>query len=129
MTDRYVGVHLCSLYRDGPWTAVFAGSYEEAARRFAIAEALRSGDKVFVGKPAPTPDIFNEDALVDFIIARIDIPVTEELSEMARGLAAEANYRLDRFAARNAEDIGRVVSVKHLVVPDNMPAVRMCLNA
>lgn len=122
-----LGDYLCSQNETGPWVAVFASSYEEAATQYARAQDLPPGEIVYIGVPAPTPDLFDADQLVQYIKDRLGIEACYELREMAQGLAGEANYRVQRFAHDKAALVGRAMKVRAITLDESMVSVRFSL--
>lgn len=112
--------YLCSQSETGPWVAIFASGYEQAATQFARSDDLRPGDTVFVGLPSPVPHLFSGESLAKFIADRLGIHSCRELEEMARGLAGEANYRVERFATEESAVVGRVMKIKPVEATEDM---------
>jgi hypothetical protein len=104
--------YLCSTSPTGPWTAVFASSYDGAALQFRNSEFLSDDERIYVGIPAPIPDLFSAEQLARFIADRLGIHVSSKLADMAKGLAGECNYRLSKYATDEAEDMGRAIRVR-----------------
>lgn len=119
--------YLCSQCQDGPWVAIFASSYEQAATQFSRSEELMSGDAVFVGVPAPVPNLFSEDQLAQFIMDRLGIQGCHELREMSEGLAGEANYRVQKFATEKSAIVGKVMQVREIAVTEAMAIPRSAI--
>lgn len=119
--------YLCSQHKDGPWVAIFASSYEQAATQFARNEELMVGDSIFVGIPSPVPNLFTEEHLTQFIVDRLGIQNCHELRAMTQGLAGEANYRVQKFAADKAAIVGKVMQVREIVVTESMAIPRHVL--
>ncbi len=116
--------YLCSVYKDGPWDAVYASSHAAAASQYVLTEDLRVGDVVFVGVPMPLPEIFSEESLTRFIVDRLGIEATPELRRMTTALAGEANYRMRRYADNQSAAIGRAIGVQEIPVTSDMPVQR-----
>lgn len=116
--------YLCSQSQTGPWVAVFASSYEQAATQYARSEELMPGDAVFVGVPSPVPNLFTSDHVMQFIMDRLGIDACHELQAMSKGLAGEANYRVQKFASEKAAIVGRVMQVRQIVVTEFMAIPR-----
>lgn len=127
MDDLALRDYLCSQANTGPWQAVFASNYEQAATQFARVEDLRPGDTVFVGLPSPVPHVFSGESLAKFIADRLGIHSCRELEEMAVGLAGEANYRLEKFATDKAAILGRAMKVRSIEITEDMSVPQFSL--
>ena len=112
--------YVCSHSEEGPWVAVFASGYDQAAKQFARAEEVSPGETVFVGVPSPVPDVFTSETLSQFIAQRLGIQTCRELQEMAHGLAGEANYRVQKFASDRVSVVGNVMQVRAVPVTEAM---------
>ncbi len=112
--------YLVSMMSKGPWTAIFADSPEDAIGQFSMAESLGVGDVVYVGLPAPLPDVWTPDHLSREIAQSLGVESIPglDIEGLSAEIAQEANDRVARFAAQRAADLGRVVGVKsHRVQP------------
>ncbi len=112
--------YLVSLMPKGPWTAIFADSPEDAISQFSMADALGVGDVVYVGLPAPLPDVWTPDHLSKEIAQSLGVESIPglDIESLSAEIAEEANDRVARFAAQRAADLGRVVGVeRHKVQP------------
>lgn len=116
--------YLVSQFRDGPWTAVFGYSTDDALAQFAMAEGLAAGAVVYVGLPAPTPDVWTAERLSREIAQSLEVePISGlDIDSLSVEIAQDANERVARFAAQRAADLGRVVGVVRNQVQPHMAA-------
>ena len=116
--------YLVSQFAQGPWTPIFADSPEDALGQFSMAEALVPGAEIYVGLPAPTPDVWSAAHLSRQIAQSLGVASLSglDIDQLSAEIAREANERVARFASQKAADLGRVIDIERLVVRPEMAA-------
>ena len=112
---EYSGLYLCSRNKTGPWFEVYANSYEYAAQQFARSAQLNSGDVVFVGLPAPVPQLFEMGTLARYLAEQLGVAVSPALESLALSVADSANHQVEQFVERQPS-IGKVERVREIQV-------------
>lgn len=115
-----LGDYLCSSSRTGPWCAVFASGYVNAATQYARTQDLAAGDVVYVARPKAIRELFSASQLSQYLCDQLGLVPTRELMQIASGLAEDANWRVYRFVRENIETVGQIEQVKAITLTSAM---------